>query len=102
MTDINKLIYFVKNDRYCISECNCVPPEECDDEECDVRQYTSDIVAILEKYRVEQTQGNRMNPIIKETSKIRITIEYKNKFLRWLLGRAKITIESVENSEVAE
>lgn len=41
-----------------------------------------------------------MNPIIKETSKIRITIEYKNKFLRWLLGKATITIESVEDSEV--
>lgn len=51
MTDINKLIYFVKNDRYCISECNCMPPEECYEEECNVRQYTSDIVAILEKYR---------------------------------------------------
>lgn len=35
-------------------------------------------------------------PLIKETKKVRVTIEYDSKFLRWIIGKARITIESID------
>lgn len=35
--------------------------------------------------------------LIKETKTVRVTISYKSRFLRWLLGKATITIESIED-----
>lgn len=40
--------------------------------------------------------------IIKETKTIKITISYTNPILRWILGKAEIKIEALEDKKEKE